>query len=1326
MQRAFPWLLILSAVALAQPELPKPGIFPGQENRVSDDIAQAVKLAGNKNWDEAIRKFQQILADSGDVLVPVEPSRSLPARWVIHQRIAQLDPAARKLFRERNEETAARWLEQGKKERDWRLLEQVVAEAFCTKASAQALSLLGDLAFERGEFDAAGRYWRMLARPASQVEEAVEPDQFRLVHPDPDGDPALTRAKQILAMLFSGARDAAALEFAAFRKRHANAAGPFAGKSGKYADVLQEFLAEKSSAAAMVNAAKDAAWTTFAGGASRNRLIDAGRSPYWPPMPHWQVKLPGDPKAKPHKDADPPLGTGAASRALAFHPLVVDGHVLVADAVRVFAYDVITGNPVSEYDLRKTNGVPKSLDLRLPSRTDVRYTLSASGNRIYARFGAQTMQASTEKDLAANDTWIVCLELKRDAKGLQLRYRWQIRGRRLDSDVPALFEGAPLVIAGRLYVARTRFDGRQMITSIDCFDADSPDGRAEPPTLRWSVDVWNVEAFGSNDSVRHRHDLLTSAGANIVFCSHSGAVVAVDALTGKLTWGVRYPVVIKSNIDGAQPRDLNPAVYESGRLYVAPADCDRMFCFDAATGAKIWESSPLQLVHLVGVSNRRLFVTLGGYPHGIRAYDSLNGNPLWTKPDEGDRLAFGRGFLTDQWVFWPTREGLKVLRQEDGEPVDAGSSSLPLGNLAVGEGCLIAASATELAGFVPDRYRLGEYRNQVEQRPDDALAQLRFAMAMIDAGNSDTAIPTLKKIEYMESASEFFRGQPVIAIARTLRHQLLIRSAERSWALDERETAIEQLRDATKEPFAPADRIRAAALLHAIGEPIPPALLEDPAMKNAWVTESNGLPVSARELLLRWHGQPAPRTSLESRDEGPVLDWPMPAWPSRWERDWAQPLAARVEKALRPLDGPYAITNEGRCFFSRGREIVCRWIEGGKTAWSSAIAHEPNAFAIHADTMIVAGPGGVSRLRQQDGAVLWEVTLPDPRPLPDRFPERRRPELFQPNITTNFSGFRVGGTKIFFLHGPRLLAADIETGRVLWQQWAPGAPLSHASFLPDYLATHDAVLIQTSSGQLRLLDARSGTIRFRRQTATSPWTSPPILANHRHAVVPFEAERLVCLDLTDGRTVWEKRLSGVTSLSGSLPQLRRDGSNFVLVVERNYGYEWERRRLDTGDRDLGPVFLGREHVNLASTAFVVAAYCFPDSRRLSAFDRDLGRRLWTAPLPARAEWMCTASRNALVVRPRSPLPMADGEQVYRLLEGNLTGLPSIARYHAAGNLLYHAFMGRRWPVLSIDGATGKIVDSLEFTATGPYAWWLAGPRTAAVSFDGSLIGLKGK
>src|SRR5207248_966945 len=81
---------------------------------------------------------------------------------------------------------------------------------------------------------------------------------------------------------------------------------------------------------------------------ARRRRLDLPR--YWPKARTWTAPLPAV-RRRP-AGLPPPLSVDDDSpRALAFHPVIVGEHVLVADARRVTAYDLATGRPAAQYDL---------------------------------------------------------------------------------------------------------------------------------------------------------------------------------------------------------------------------------------------------------------------------------------------------------------------------------------------------------------------------------------------------------------------------------------------------------------------------------------------------------------------------------------------------------------------------------------------------------------------------------------------------------------------------------------------------------------------------------------------------------------------------------------------------------------------------------------------------------------------------------------------------------------------------------------------------------------------------------------------------------------
>ena len=656
-------------------------------------------------WEQLPEEYLRMTQESGDALVTLgtRPPHvgvgwsSGQVRRLCHQRLAALPRASLELYRQRVDTEARSLLEQGRQSRSPIPLRRLVDDLFCSTPGDQALDLLGDLAFEKGEFDEARHWWSLLV-------PFDETDEERLLFPHPKVDLVRVRAKQILALIFQGRHDEAQRNIARLERLHPQARGQFAGQDAVFTTILQKNLAsiirERISN-------DDEPWTTFGGAVTRNRTVSQGLSWHlWEDGPAWSVALPSLKLTS--KDGPRPVGSGSARRA-AFHPVIVNNQVLIADHRSVVSYHLATGKEHFRYDLKAAGLHEPPLPYGRGSVIALSgFTLSVDHERAFVRLGALKLKPKKQIEPTV-ESHLVCLDLTQpDIEKKRELWRVTASGE--------YFEGAPLVHEGRVYIALSKIVGRHVVTSIVCYDVL---GRR-----RWSREVCDCPEFEENDAgARYRHHLLTWACGQIVYCSHAGAIVAVDAWTGQPTWGVRYPS--RGALTAEQepsPRDLTPALYADGRLYAAPLDTDRLFCLDAVTGAPRWELEGVEIVHLLGASHGRLFTAT---TNGLMSIQVATGQANWTQPSEGRLSSLGRGLIAGIELIWPTQDTLlpyRAITLRTGQPARFDPtmlSTLPVGNLAFGQGCLAIAGRTELMVYRPG--------HQIKQLPPpDVRPHARF------------------------------------------------------------------------------------------------------------------------------------------------------------------------------------------------------------------------------------------------------------------------------------------------------------------------------------------------------------------------------------------------------------------------------------------------------------------------------------------------------------------------------------------------------------------------------------------------------------------------
>ena len=319
--------------------------------------------------------------------------------------------------------------------------------------------------------------------------------------------------------------------------------------------------------------------------------------------------------------------------------------------------------------------------------------MTAHRGKLYARMGSQVTSRPLESLDNHASGYLVCLDL-----AAQGRLDWKLTLDKPDEEKWA-FEGSPVVDGSDLYVAMRKSDVRPQ-AHVACFDLQTR-------RLRWRTMVCAAETPSGGQTEEITHNLLTLEQGTIYYNTNLGAVGAVSARDGRLTWATLYPRARKAGPDGEDKRtahfyrDLNPCIYYRGLLLVAPSDCESIFALDAGSGELRWESHlPEDVVHLLGVGGGNLLAS----GDSLWWIDAQQGKVVRRWPDTTP-LGHGRGILMGDRVVWPTAGELYVFDLAGTpqgplrDPISLTERGAAGGNLVAGGGLLLIATPEKLFGF---------------------------------------------------------------------------------------------------------------------------------------------------------------------------------------------------------------------------------------------------------------------------------------------------------------------------------------------------------------------------------------------------------------------------------------------------------------------------------------------------------------------------------------------------------------------------------------------------------------------------------------------------
>ncbi|MCL4205434.1 MAG: PQQ-binding-like beta-propeller repeat protein [Pirellulaceae bacterium] len=716
-------------------------------------------------WDEAVEALRRLMDTDGDKLLALTGRsgsdrkegrfvRFVSLRDYCQMRLAALHGHADEaldLYRARVDSLADNWLREATSTGDARQFRRIAERFFMSSSGDDALYQLGERELARGHFTLAREAWERispelritaqlgqetnlapglplwLAYRGQAVEEGDQsldsplllgsPESAWLAYPDTDLDLADVRARLVLVSILEGSQTRAAIELEQFRRLHGTVEGTLAGRRGPYADLLRELLEQSRDWAPIP---PPDGWPTFAGAPTRGKNspggVDLAMRPIWTvDLPHQQADAQWiDDVTRPAEERD---------ALLSYHPLVVDGKVLLCTGERiedVHAYDLQTGRPLWPEALvadpsppAPAGGAsplavpPQGQDLALrpgPQQRQgvARFTMTTAGGRLFVKLGTQaTSLVPNERFDPPRPGHLVALDLKTEKRRM-----FEIHLEPASWGAGWAFEGAPLIDGENLYVSLRRRENLRSQSHVACFVMRR--NRAE---LRWRTWVVTAESLAQGDLDEYTHHLLTLDQGILYTNTNLGAVAALDARDGRIRWLTRYPraPLTSGDVDRSGRyllRDLNPCLVARDTVFAAPADCDRLFALDAATGMLLWQTAPAQAedaVHLLGVGGDHLLAS------GDRLYwiDRHTGRVQARFPEriEADLRGYGRGVLVGDDVLWPTRDRIFVLAQDGPrsvrQPIELAPIGMTGGNLVPAGDILLVAGADRLAAYNP-------------------------------------------------------------------------------------------------------------------------------------------------------------------------------------------------------------------------------------------------------------------------------------------------------------------------------------------------------------------------------------------------------------------------------------------------------------------------------------------------------------------------------------------------------------------------------------------------------------------------------------------------
>ncbi len=684
---------------------------------------------------------------------------------VVQRRLSKWPEEGLNVYRQLYGQTAADALAAAT---DIAALDHVYLDYFVTDGGAAAGIRLMDLHLEAGRFLAAAWVGQQLLE----------------LHPGLAADRPMVLFRTAMAWHWAGDNAWAEKLFHVLKEKYPAESGSIGGRDVVLADVLAAAL--RSAAPRPTTRPEDAdEWPSFGGDGGGAQVSSSmarpGASNTKIPLVQPALTAPNPQLQEQYRSQD--QMDLAMGKGLGVMPAADGGSLFFQDGRHIYAVNADTGRPLRGWTQVHGGEHPGIFSVDEPGRArGEQLTVTVTPTCVLAVMGQPDDETAVPgRPISQSQARLVCVDR---ANGRELWTAWPhdlAETALRDGD----YNGTARVVGDSVLIVERAGKNQEF---EDCYVVCLKLSNGQ---YKWSTYVGSASRVTEAEigfDPKNTSQISVADGRLFVL-SNLGTVAALDANDGRILWLSGYPrnvepstARIQQPMAGAngiiKPWTANPVVVAEGKVLALPSDGKNLLIYDAGSGAELKRIATADYDGanvLLGMRGNAVVLTTdkGCYCIDWTLYDRNDPEKaiLWARKDvAADTIAgeensvFGRGFLTSDSVFVPTRhrlyqlgwfKGGKVLSMYPSRGTWFGGQEP--GNVLVTSQQVIIAGSTRVDIYT----ELGLVRKRYEQlmaaAPDEPGPRLEFAEVLFNAGEEEAALGELDEAIRLDGGIQSMR-----------------------------------------------------------------------------------------------------------------------------------------------------------------------------------------------------------------------------------------------------------------------------------------------------------------------------------------------------------------------------------------------------------------------------------------------------------------------------------------------------------------------------------------------------------------------------------------